>query len=146
MIDWLIFYIVYSKLENILIIWRHLIIACEGMQNVGTCFAPTAIKSREVTLLCHICFNMGPSFLRSHSMNGLSLVSLYYNQGILRTYSNPDPDQMFSLLTCTIILYMYANVVKSKNGWPWISMAEYLIDMWCYWQLWCCCFVDNSHP
>ena len=95
-----------------------------GMQNVGTCFAPTAIKSRKVTLLCHICFNMGPWFLRSHSKNGPNLVSLYDNQGILRTYSNPDPDQMFSLLTCTIILYMYA-MWKAKmvgHGSLWLNI------------------------
>ena len=97
--------------------WRHLIIACEGMQNVGSCFAPMAVKSRDVSLLCNICFDMGPRFLRSHSKDG----SLYDNLGILRTYSNPDPDQMFNLLTCTI-------VCKCCEKQKWLDLYGWIFD------------------
>jgi hypothetical protein len=47
--------------------------------------------SREGSLSCHICCDMGPQFFRSYTNDRHIQSALTKHDGIMRIYSNPDP-------------------------------------------------------
>jgi hypothetical protein len=65
-------------------------ISKEGLQNLGLCVAFGSL-SRDGSLSCHTCCDMGPQFFRSYPKDCPIQSSPTTHNGMWRTYSIPDP-------------------------------------------------------
>jgi hypothetical protein len=82
---WLVIY-GFTFLSRIFHLYGDVTIAGGGLQNLGLC-----PLSREGSLSCNTCCDMGPRFIQSHPKDRPTQSPLTTHEGVWRIYSNLDP-------------------------------------------------------
>ena len=87
LIDWLIAHFLRPE-ESISFIWRR-----HYCRLKAAIFGPFSRRFWPLSsfLSCHICCDMVPFYLRSHPKDYINVDAFYEQQGVLRTYADPDP-------------------------------------------------------